>query len=78
MAPQHVESNKRGRIVTKVEKGWPVREEENGESLVSLRRHFMEKEEVLILSGKPSKRTDKWHLILARWRLLLTLTRPVQ
>ena len=43
----------------------------------TLRRHFMEKEEVPVLGRKPNKRTDKWPLILARWRLLLTLTRPV-
>lgn len=76
--PHHLESSRRGRTDRKIEKGEPVREEENG-SLVSQKskRHFMEREEVPILNEKTNKRTDKWPLILARWRLLLNLTRTV-
>lgn len=65
--PHHLESSRRGWTGRKIEKGQPVREEENG-NLVSQKskRHFMEKEEVPILNEKPNKRTDKWPLILAR------------
>lgn len=55
----------------KIEKVQPLERGRKWESLVSqkLKRHLMEKEEVSILNEKPNKRTDKWPLTLARWRL---------